>query len=404
MNQHKHIALFTSSLSGGGAEAVLINLAKEFIKRNIIVDLLVCKHSGPLTREIPDNLNIIELKKDNRIKLFFCFLKLPPRNWPILILSLFSKKPKSFYRILSLKKYIHESKPDILLSCLNSVNITSLWVKHITHSDTIFIIQQVNLLSKSITEENSIFKKKSLPQFVKHWYKTADVVISVTDAVKEDLILNFQLENNKITTIHNPLNLKEIRLLASAQIHEPWLHEETPVILAVGRLCKVKNYPFLLEVVKKINQFRLIKLIILGEGPEKSSLEKLIINLGLQDKVKMLGYKQNPYKYMKNADIFTLTSNSEGLGNVLQEALACGCKIVSTNCPGGPSEILANGKFGRLTPENDILTMALAILYSIDTSVDVDMLYSRASDFSSNKIVNQYLNLFSNLKRLPNKH
>lgn len=372
----------------------MLNLSKEFTERNIKVDILVCKLSGALSQQIPNHINVIQLNKHNRLNLLFVLLKLPIQDWPAIFKLTLGRTPKSFKRILSLKKYILSSKPDILLSCLNSANITSLWVKHLSHTDTIFAIQQVNLLSKSISDGKSLFEIKILPSLVKRWYKHADRIIAISKAVQTDLISNFELSKNSITTIYNPLDLDQITYLSSLPVQEPWFNDKTPVVLAAGRLNKVKDYPFLFNAIKEANKCRVVKLIVLGEGPEKENLEKLIIKLRLEKLVKILDYTPNPYQYMRHADIFALSSKSEGLANVLQEALACGCKIVSTDCPGGPKEILDNGKYGKLVPPNNVAAMAVAITKSIDEKIDRNLLYSRASDFSLKKISCEYLKLF----------
>ena len=150
---------------------------------------------------------------------------------------------------------------------------------------------------------------------------------------------------------------------ARAKINHAWFQPgEPPVIVAVGRLHLQKDYPTLLRAFLQVRQQRRCRLVILGEGPEKENLNKLINELGLQTDVAMFGFVDNPYTYMAHSAAFVLSSAWEGFGNVIAEALAVGTPVVSSNCDSGPAEILANGKYGELTPVGDIKAMAEAIL------------------------------------------
>ena len=96
--------------------------------------------------------------------------------------------------------------------------------------------------------------------------------------------------------------------------------------------------------------------------------QTLINNLSIEETVSMPGWVENPYSFMANADLFVLSSSWEGLANVLLEALACGCPVVSTDCPSGPSEILEDGRWGRLVPVNDQTALAKAIIATLKTT------------------------------------
>ncbi|MHC1773251.1 MAG: glycosyltransferase [Flexilinea sp.] len=188
--------------------------------------------------------------------------------------------------------------------------------------------------------------------------------------------------------------------------HDDWLAKKiTPVLLAVGRLEEQKNYGFMLEVFKQVREKRNVRLIILGEGKERSFLENQIRELGLQDFIRMPGIKKNPYSYMANADIMLCTSLYEGFNIALAESLACGTPIISVDCPYGPAEILEDGKYGTLIPMGDSDSMVKAIIEGIDKSDKLpskERLYQRARDFSVEKIFLDYQELIS--KTLSDKH
>jgi glycosyltransferase involved in cell wall biosynthesis len=157
--------------------------------------------------------------------------------------------------------------------------------------------------------------------------------------------------------------------------------------LAVGRLGRVKDYPTLIRAFAKLRENREVRLVILGEGNERSRLESLVRELKLQDCVKMPGYVSNPFAYMARASLFALTSLREGLSNVLVEALYCGCPAVATDCPVGPREVLRGGEYGRLVPVGDDNALAQAMLESLDSKPPSDVCSLR---YEMQSVVDQY--------------
>jgi glycosyltransferase involved in cell wall biosynthesis len=129
----------------------------------------------------------------------------------------------------------------------------------------------------------------------------------------------------------------------------------------------------------------------LGEGKKRSELESQAQDLGIAGDVEMPGFVENPYQYMSNAAVFTLTSLYEGLPGVLIQAMACGCPVISTDCPGGSAEILQHGKFGRLVPVGDPEALASAINSVLDAQPDRQLLRKRASVFSVERATQQYI-------------
>jgi glycosyltransferase involved in cell wall biosynthesis len=142
-----------------------------------------------------------------------------------------------------------------------------------------------------------------------------------------------------------------------------------------------------------------IRLVILGEGRERPSLETLIGELGVAKDVRLLGFQKNPYSYMAHAAAFVLSSAWEGLPNVLIEALACGCPIVSTDCPSGPSELLDQGRYGRLVPVGNPVALAEGILATLDAPRNADRLRKRAAMFSLETVAEEYLQVLIGTKR-----
>jgi glycosyltransferase involved in cell wall biosynthesis len=165
-------------------------------------------------------------------------------------------------------------------------------------------------------------------------------------------------------------------------------------ILSVGSLTPQKNYHLLIKAFSKISKKLNAKLVILGEGKLRPSLQSLILELGLKDKVLLAGFADNPYPWYLTADVYVLSSDWEGLPTVLIEALESGLPIVSTDCESGPKEILENGRYGKLVPMNDINAMSDAITISLSEYHDKEFLMRRARDFSIENISKQYLEYF----------
>jgi glycosyltransferase involved in cell wall biosynthesis len=171
-----------------------------------------------------------------------------------------------------------------------------------------------------------------------------------------------------------------------------WARHAGPQLIAIGNLKQEKDFPLLLEAFAKVRQQVNARLLILGEGQERNRLEGRRAKLGLDAFVDMPGFVANPYAYLARADLFLLSSASEGFGNVVVEALACGTPIVSTDCS-GPREILADGRHGRLVAVGDPHEFASAILAALEVEHDRAALIRRSQDFSVKKAADAYLEL-----------
>jgi glycosyltransferase involved in cell wall biosynthesis len=174
------------------------------------------------------------------------------------------------------------------------------------------------------------------------------------------------IPTQKVRVIYNPVVSPELYEKADAPVEHPWFQpHQPPVVLAAGRLVALKGYDTLLRAFARVRQETPARLVILGEGPERPNLERLASELGVAADVDMPGFDPNPFRYMKRAGVFVLSSRYEGLPNVLIQALACGCPVVSTDCPSGPSEILDGGRYGVLVPVDDVEAMAGAIVRAL---------------------------------------
>ncbi|BAL81659.1 glycosyltransferase [Caldisericum exile] len=364
-NIEKRIAFFLPNLNGGGAEKSIVNLVKEFSKRNFYIDLVLVSAQGPYISQIPNNVRIIDL------------------NTSHVILAL----PK-------LVKYLASNKPDALISSLNHANVVAIMAKLILNSKTKIIVREDSIPSQERRNSKSI-KSKVLPLLMHVFYPYADFVIAVSKGVKEDLVSYVRLKPGRIKVIFNPVLDLEIFDRAKENVDYKWFNDNNylPIIISVGRLTEPKDFGTLLKAFALVRKQIDARLVILGEGEERKNLETLTKELGVSDYVWMPGFVDNPYKYMSRADVFVLSSLYEGLSMVLIEALALGVPVISTDCKSGPREVLENGKYGKLVPVHDVNALSTAIMEVLTNPKSFEIDKDVLEKYKSEKIFEEYLKL-----------
>jgi glycosyltransferase involved in cell wall biosynthesis len=399
LDKSKHIALFLGSLRGGGAERVFLYLAQAFIKRGLHVDMVVSKLKGSLVSDISDSVRIVELGRSNPTKLFPALPRLPPDTWSSFPSIIIRKKPRVVKSLLKLQRYLQEKRPDVLMSTTYFANLVALWAAWLARVDTRVVIRQSNTMSTWV-KCSSVPLDRKLPLLVRKWYHRADEIIAVSHGVSDELTQVAAIPRQRISVIYNPIDLERVARSAAQELDDPWFSpSQPPVLVAAGSLHPQKDYPTMLRAFAQVRAERDIRLVILGEGRERPSLETLIGELGVANDVRLLGFQKNPYSYMARAAAFVMSSAWEGLPNVLIEALACGCPIVSTDCPSGPSELLDQGRYGRLVPVGNPVALAEGILATLDAPRDVDRLRKRAAMFSLETVAEEYLQVLLGTKR-----
>ncbi|RLB84165.1 MAG: glycosyltransferase, partial [Deltaproteobacteria bacterium] len=227
---------------------------------------------------------------------------------------------------------------------------------------------------------------------IKFCYKRAEVIIANHGAVAKDISEVTGISEHLIHVIPNGTVSQLLYDLAEATPDHPWLSKkDSPVVLAIGRLAKQKDFSTLIRAFHTVRAELNAKLIILGEGKERSNLQSLINRLRLDDCVHLYGYAENPYCFLNRADLFVLSSAWEGLPNVLIEAIALGVPSVATDCKSGPREILEDGRLGPLVPVGDDKAMAESILHTLATPPNRDLLVKSASRYRADTCAKRYL-------------
>jgi glycosyltransferase involved in cell wall biosynthesis len=200
-----------------------------------------------------------------------------------------------------------------------------------------------------------------------------------------------------IKVIYNPIVDLRIDQLANQPLSHPWLASgQPPVLIAAGRLSPEKDFGTLLRAFEMLHRQIECRLILLGDGPERTSLEQLACNLGVQENVQFLGFVANPYMYMKRASVFVLSSIREGLPTALVEALSLNVPVVSTDCANGPREILCNGLYGTLVPVGDANGIASAVAAVLRSKAQTNIAVA-AEPFTLDRAVDSYSALLSAL-------
>jgi glycosyltransferase involved in cell wall biosynthesis len=359
---NKRIAFFIPTLEYGGAERVILTLVNGIVERGYDVELVLANAIGPYLTEVDPQVKIINLSSS-----------------------------RSLFSIFGLIRYLKSSKPYVMVSALDNANLISVLAKFISNVNTKVIITQHSTLSSEKLVDRS-FKGKIVRLLMRRLYPKANLIIGVSDGVSRDLKEQLGLELN-LDTVYNPVVGDRINHLQYEPVLCKWFDEgEPPVILSAGRLTEAKDFELLIKSFALIRKSRICRLVIVGDGPLNSKLIQLACELGVQEDLLLTGFQTNPFNWMKQASVFVVSSKFEGLSNVLIEAMACGQKVVSTDCPNGPFEILEGGKWGRLVPVGDEVGLALAIESTLDSNSDFDI-RERANFFSVDKSINRYLEL-----------
>ncbi len=364
MPQPLKIAVYLPSLSGGGAEKLHINLAPEFMKRDMDVTFLLDRAEGPLLAMVPEGAKVVGLNSRRVLQ-----------SLPLVT------------------DYLKREKPDIVLANLGHNNIIAIWAKIMANSAAKVVVTQHNMLS----EECKLGRKyRVLPLLYRFFLPFADAAVGVSQGISDDLAKRAG-NRHKIHTIYNGVVTADFDERANAPVEHPFFAGGDPVFVAAGRMVEQKDFPVLLRAFAHVAQQRPARLIILGDGPLRTSLEALAVELGIAGWVSMPGYQANPLPYMKRADVMVLSSKFEGFAIVLAEALACGTPVVSTDCPYGPAEILRDGTYGRLVPVGDAQALAGAMLQTLDDHPAKEVLRERGNHFSTAACADAYVELFEKL-------
>lgn len=307
----KNIAILVPTLAGGGAERVAGNISKG-LSKSFNIDLIV--YDGNQV-EYDYSGNLISLDS----KLY---------KTPI---------GKSFgvvKKVFQIRKIKKERNIDATISFLDNANIINI----LSRRNDKVLISVRNFKSS----EGKGFYGKVGNFLIKIFYNKSDTVIACSEVIREDLIQNFNVKENKVVTIYNPYDIDKIQSMAKEDISNDG-RIKGRYLINVGRLTYQKGQEHLLRAFKLVLEtINDINLVIVGQGELESKLKNEAKELGIEQNVVFLGFEKNPFKYVSKSEGFVLSSLYEGFPNCLVEAMVCGVPIISSDCKSGPREILTD--------------------------------------------------------------
>jgi N-acetylgalactosamine-N,N'-diacetylbacillosaminyl-diphospho-undecaprenol 4-alpha-N-acetylgalactosaminyltransferase len=325
LNYHnKSIGFVINSLEGGGAERVICNLIRtmqDSFTANGCKVYLILLDDLPEEQQCPDYA--IKITLDASGKLI-----------------------SSYYK---LSLWVKTNKPDLLVSFLTRSNLVTTVIGKQQNIPTV-ISERVNTSSHFATSSTGFVSKF----LIKLLYPKATRVMPVSQGVMQDLVDNYNVPQSKCTVMYNAYD--RFTLLEKSQAAVSDLPTK-PYMIGIGRLVPNKNFSLLIKAFAESASER--DLVILGQGPEMPDLKALAKELGVESRVHLLGFRENPYPYLVNADYLVSSSNAEGFPNGIAEAMCLGKPVIATNCQSGPAEILSGDNNTQtdnyLTAEHGIL-------------------------------------------------
>lgn len=356
------LSFFIPSLDGGGAERVVVNLANSLAARGHCTDILLFHRRGEYLDQVAPAVDVFDLQASG-----------PIGRWGSLAACI---------------RYCRGRKPRVLVVSGHSAYLVACMARLFCAFKLVVVVH------------NTVSRESGFSRLVaKYLYRFASRVVAVSQGVCSDIREYAKVPQAKLTTIYNPVDVDTIVRMASEQPEHPWFTDGgKPPLVSVGSLSKQKNHALLIRALRKARE-RVpdLRLIILGEGREREHLEKLVTEAALEEAVSLPGFKANPFAFMQRGHRFVLASRHEGFGLVLVEALASGAKVIATDCPSGPSEILKEGRLGLLVPNNDEKALMESLLQGEAVYPSSEVAQNRARDFSLDQATDLYERLINDL-------
>jgi glycosyltransferase involved in cell wall biosynthesis len=355
------LAFLLPNMGGGGAERVAITIMSDFLARGYEVDLVLVRAEGELLAKVPAGVRVFDLKA---------------RRFATALIPLI--------------RYFRDRKPDAIQVRMWPLTVIGLFARRLARVDTRVVISDHIALSKQYGHLPITFAL--LRATTRLTYPWADERIFVSAGAADDLVAISGLPREAFEIVYNPAPLLTGPVVVPPQVDAIWGGADGRII-TVGSLKEQKNQALLIRAFAILRRRRSARLMILGRGELLTRLQAVAEEEGVAQDVIFPGFSPHPADYVASADLFVLSSDYEGFGNVLVEAMQLGVTVVSTDCPSGPREILGDGEFGRLVPVGDPEALAKAMETSLRSPSDPAKLKARAEQLSGSAIMDRYLDL-----------
>jgi glycosyltransferase involved in cell wall biosynthesis len=296
--------------------------------------------------------------------------------------------------------YLLRRRPAAITVSNVRLAMLALRARVLAHVPTRIVATVHNTYSLAYARLDPTKLKRRIAKYRKY-YPHLDAIVAVSDGVGEDFSRFSDIPISRITRIYNPIVTEDLDAKAAMDPQHPWLTSPTePVIVSVGRLSEAKNFPLLVSAFERLRAERPARLIIIGDGPLREALQARIARSPFAQDFDLTGFRDNPFAFLSRADLFVLSSDWEGFGNALAEALACGAPAVATDCPHGPREILDGGRYGRLVPVGDKQALSTAMAEVLDDPPEPVHQREGAQRFTVARSTDGYLDMMGLPRRI----
>ena len=325
----KKVVFVVPSLRGGGGERVAATLLESLQRSSSNIKLILVLFDVESTGNLGPDIDVRYLNVRKSLDIIYTI--------------------KKFFKVIFyLSRIIKNESPCTILGFMDYSNVVSIIGNWLSGKKNKVIISVHNIPIVQMRECAPNFWEKIMGLLIKVFYNKADSIIAVSKHVGDDLVKNSRINEKLIHIINNPIDIDRINYLSNEDVAEEFFNEDAPIILAVGRLSKEKGFEYLLKAFSLLKERSNARLVILGEGKEEANLKKLRKELGIDKQVLFLGFKDNPYKYMKRSTIFVFPSLYESFGIAMVEAMACGIPVIATQSYAGIEDIIEHEKTGLL--------------------------------------------------------
>jgi glycosyltransferase involved in cell wall biosynthesis len=360
------VALFFAA-KGGGVQRVSVTIANALVARGVKVACVLPEATGPFLEHLSPEASLVDLG---------------------------TRRPVAL--VLRLARWLRAARPAAIIAAQQHAIVAALLARRLAGSDAFIVIVQHNTLSALCRQSRRPAVRWFLPLAARLLFRWADRVCAVSDGVARDLAAVTGIAVRDILVVHNPALTPDIARRAELASGHAWLDaKDRPVTLGAGTLIPHKDFATLIRAFARVRRMQPARLVILGEGEQRPDLERLARELDIAADVDLPGFQPNPYAFMARADVFVLSSRVEGMPLAIVEALACGCPVVSTDCPSGPAEVLEYGRYGRLVPVGDDAALAAALDATLRDPPDPAALRHRAASFSVERATDDYVQLLA---------
>ena len=341
---------------------------------------MLARRHDPVHEAVPEGVRVVPL-----------YPRAVPARW---------QKRWPVYAVLpALIRYLRRARPDVVLAGSIPPNVVALLARRLAGTRTAVALRQSNVQHIVGDPDYTGIAPRRRDWMVRRFYRQADAIIAVAAGTADNVVKAAGVDPARVHVVPAGIDPETARARAAESLDHPWFQDGgPPVLLNIGRQVPKKDQAMLLHAFAKLRAERDGRLVILGaRAGAAPDLDALVARLGLDAVVDRPGSVGNPFAYLARADLFVLSSISEGMPNALLEAMAVGCPVVSTDCPSGPRELLDGGRVAPLVPVGDVDALTAAMRAALDAPPSAEALRARAALFSVDRSAAAYVETLLNL-------